>query len=68
MSQIRVRIAEIERELQEIFRSDLYRLKSRVDEAQQSGRDLIWEMVTRVEEQIVLAKQGAPRSTSLVPW
>jgi len=68
VSQIRVHIAEIEKELQEIFCSDLYRLKSRVDEAQRSGRDLIWEMVARVEEQIVLAKQSAPRSTSFVPW
>jgi hypothetical protein len=60
VSQIRSRLAEIEAELQDLLGSDLYQLKARVDEAQQSGRDLIKEMVTRVEDQISLAKQRTP--------
>ncbi len=68
VSQIRTRIAEIEVELHELWSSDLYQLKSRVEEAQQSGRDLIWEMVARVEEQIVLAKQRVPSQTSFASW
>ena len=64
MSQIRSRLAEIEAELQGLLASDLCQLKARVDEAQQSGRDLIKEMVSRVEEQISLAKQRVPNSAS----
>jgi len=64
VSQIRSRMAEIEAELQDLLGSDLYQLKARVDEAQQSGRDLIKEMVSRVEEQIFLAKQRAPSPAS----
>ena len=64
VSQIRSRMSEIEAELQDLLGSDLYQLKSRVDEAQQSGRDLIKEMVSRVEEQILLAKQRVPSAAS----
>jgi hypothetical protein len=64
VSQIRSRLSEIEAELQDLLGSDLYQLKSRVDEAQQSGRDLIKEMVSRVEEQICLAKQRVPTTPS----
>ena len=64
VSQIRSRLAEIEAELQGLLASDLCQLKARVDEAQQSGRDLIKEMVSRVEEQISLAKQRVPNSAS----
>jgi hypothetical protein len=56
-SQVRSRLAEIEAETQELLRSDLYQLKSRVDEAEKSGRDVLKEMIAKVEEQIALAKQ-----------
>jgi len=64
VSQVRSRLVEIEAELQDLLGSDLYQLKARVDEAQQCGRDLIKEMVSRVEEQIFLAKQRVPNPPS----
>ncbi|MFZ3217869.1 MAG: hypothetical protein WA192_17550 [Candidatus Acidiferrales bacterium] len=57
ISQARGRLAEIEAELQELLRSDLYQLKARLDEAQSHGRDVLKEMVQKVEEQIVQAKR-----------
>jgi hypothetical protein len=57
ISQVRGRIAEIEAEAQELLRSDLYQLKSRLDEAEQLGRDVLKEMVQKVETQIAQAKQ-----------
>jgi len=57
VSQTRGRVAEIEAEAQEMLRSDLYRLKSRVDEAGAAGRDALNEMIAKVEEQIALAKR-----------
>jgi len=57
ISQVRGRIAEIEAEAQELLRSDLYQLKSRLEEAEQLGRDVLKEMVDKVEHQIAQAKQ-----------
>jgi hypothetical protein len=57
ISQMRGRLAEMEAELQELLRSDLFQLKSRLDEAQQFGRDVLQEMVAKVDEQIDQAKQ-----------
>jgi curved DNA-binding protein CbpA len=57
VSQTRGRLAEIEAEAQELLRSDLYRLKTRVDEAGAAGRDALKEMIAKVEEQIALAKR-----------
>jgi hypothetical protein len=57
ISQARGRLAEIEAELQELLRSDLYQLKVRLDEAQSHGRDVLKEMVQKVEDQIAQAKR-----------
>lgn len=57
ISQGRSRLAEIEAELQELLRSDLYQLKLRVDEAGQHGRDVLRELKEKVEEQIAQARQ-----------
>jgi hypothetical protein len=57
VSQARSRLAEIEAELQGLLRSDLYQLKSRVDEAEKGGRDVLKEMISKVDEQIALARQ-----------
>jgi hypothetical protein len=57
ISQARGRLAEIEAELQELLRSDLYQLKTRVDQAQQDGRDVLKEMIDKVEDQITQAKR-----------
>jgi hypothetical protein len=57
ISQARGRLAEIEAELQELLRSDLYQLKVRLDEAQSHGRDVLKEMVQKVDDQITQAKR-----------
>ena len=56
MSQMRGRLAEMEAELQELVRSDLFQLKSRLDEAQQFGRDALQEMIAKVDEQMEQAR------------
>ena len=57
ISQARGRLAEIEAELQELLRSDLHQLKTRVDRAQRDGRDILKEMIDKVEDQIGQAKR-----------
>jgi hypothetical protein len=57
VSQTRSRLAEIEAEMQELLRSDLYRLKLRVDEAEKSGYDLLKQMIAKVDEQVTAAKR-----------
>jgi hypothetical protein len=56
ISQARSRLSEIEAELQELLRSDLFQLKQRVDEAAQHGRDVLEELKEKVQEQIAQAK------------
>jgi hypothetical protein len=62
ISQARSRLSEIEAETQELIRSDLYQLKSRVDEAQRHGRDVLKEMVAKVDDQIAQAKSRLENS------
>ena len=57
ISQVRGRLAEIEAESQALLRSDLYQLRTRVEEAAQLGRDVLKEMVEKTEEQIAEAKR-----------
>jgi hypothetical protein len=57
VSQARSRLAEIEAEMHGLVRSDLYQLKSRVEEAEKNGHDVFAEMTEKVEEQIALAKK-----------
>jgi hypothetical protein len=61
ISQARGRLSEIEAEMQELLRSDLYQLKSRLDEAHQHGRDVLKEMIEKVEEQIAQANRRLER-------
>ncbi len=55
VSQMRSRLAEIEAETQALLRSDLFQLKTRVDDAQKNGRDIVKEMIAKVDVQIALA-------------
>lgn len=57
ISQARSRLSEIEAELQELLRSDLNQLKARVDQAEQHGRDVLGEIVGKVDEQIAQVKR-----------
>jgi hypothetical protein len=65
ISQARGRLAEIEAELQELLRSDLYQLKVRVDEAQSHGRDVLKEMISKVDDQIAQAKRRLEQPAAL---
>jgi hypothetical protein len=57
VSQARSRLAEIEAEMQGLVRSELYQLKSRVDDAEKGGRNVLQEMIAKVDEQIELANE-----------
>jgi hypothetical protein len=57
LSQVRGRGAEIEAEMQDLMRSELYQLKLRVEEAERNGRDVLKEMVGQIETQIAAARQ-----------
>ena len=63
ISRAKNRVAEIETEIQELMRSDLYHLKVRVDQAEQHGHDMLREMTEKVEKQIAQARKflGAAR-------
>jgi hypothetical protein len=65
VSQVRGRLAEIEAELQGLLGSDLNQLKSRVDEAQNSGHNVLQDMIAKVDEQIEHAKQRLKESAPL---
>jgi hypothetical protein len=65
ISQARGRLGEIEAELQELLRSDLYQLKVRVDDAQSHGRDVLKEMISKVEDQIAQAKRRLEQPAAL---
>jgi hypothetical protein len=56
ISQARARVVEIDAETEELLRSDLYRLKSHLDEAKALGRDVLNEMAGKVADQITRAK------------
>jgi hypothetical protein len=57
ISQAQSRLSEIEAELQGLLRSDLNQLKTRVDQAEQHGCDVLGEIVAKVDEQVVQAKR-----------
>lgn len=57
ISQARSRLSEIEAELQELLRSDLHQLKARVDQAEQHGRDVLAEIIGKVDEQVAQARR-----------
>lgn len=57
VSQARSRLAELEAEIQQLRRSDLYQLKLRVEEAEKSGQDILKQMIVKVNEQITQAKR-----------
>jgi len=67
ISQTRSRLSEIEAEMQELGRSDLYQLKSRLDEAGTSGRDLLKEMAGEIEERIAQAKRRLENPGGTMP-
>lgn len=61
ISQARARVVEIDTETAELLRSELYKLKARLDEAHAVGRDVLTEMAAKVSEQIARAKAQLER-------
>ena len=57
ITQVKNRLAEIQRETQELLSSDLAKLKAKAEESQKEGRDLLAEMAERVREQIAIARR-----------
>ncbi len=57
IAQIQRRLTEIELEIQQLNISDLYQLCTKADEAEKQGRDLLEEMASQVQQQIVGAKR-----------
>jgi DNA repair exonuclease SbcCD ATPase subunit len=57
LKQVRDRIATIESEIAKISETDIARLKSKAEQAQAEGRDLLAEMATAVQGRIDVATQ-----------
>jgi chromosome segregation ATPase len=56
ITQVKERLSVIERELKEIRNSSLYKLKLKVETAENNGSDLLAEMARFLDEQIAAAK------------
>jgi hypothetical protein len=57
IAQIEKRLLVIETEIVQLDESDLYQLKTKVEAAENEGRDLLAEMASRVEEEIASASE-----------
>lgn len=55
IAQVEERLRVIEAEMAELEASDLYQLKTKVEEAENKGQDLLVEMAAQVEGQLVEA-------------
>ncbi|MEH1924573.1 hypothetical protein [Nostoc sp.] len=57
ISQIRIRIGIIEKEITSVQQTELYQLKTQIINAENLGRDLIEEMKRNIDLQISAAKK-----------
>jgi len=57
IAQIQRRLTEIDAQIEQLSLSDLYQLRSKANEAENQGRDLLKEMASRVENQIEDARK-----------
>ena len=57
IAQVEKRLRVIETEITQLEESDLYQLKTKVEAAENEGRDLLTEMASRVEEEITSASK-----------
>ena len=57
IDQVEKRLRVIETEITQLEESDLYQLKTKVEAAENEGRDLLAEMASRVEEEITSASE-----------
>jgi hypothetical protein len=56
IAQVRERLRIIETDISELKQSALYELKTKVEESQDKGRDLLAEMASRIDKNIALSK------------
>jgi hypothetical protein len=61
INQVKERLIAIETEIAEIRRSSLYQLKLKVEMADTNGSDLLTEMASFLDEQIIVAKANLAR-------
>jgi len=57
LHQVASRLATIDREMDELRGSDLFQLKSKVEQAAQEGRDFLTEMATDLDAQVAKARE-----------
>jgi len=57
IAQIQQRLQNIRIEIDQLKRSDLYKLKTRVEKAEEEGRNLLNELASQVDQDIVLANK-----------
>ena len=63
LAQVEKRLRVIETEIAQLEKSDLYQLKTKVDAAENKGRDLLAEMASRVKEEITSASECLAKIT-----
>lgn len=63
IAQVKERLRVIETEIDQLKKSDLYKLKTEVEKAEDEGRDLLAEMASRVDEQIARADKKLDKIT-----
>ncbi|MBU2623648.1 MAG: molecular chaperone DnaJ [Proteobacteria bacterium] len=57
IAQVKKRLGTIETEIAHLGKSDLYKLKTKAEKAEDVGRDLLAEMALRVDKEVVLASK-----------
>jgi len=57
IARVKYRIAQIEQEIQRLYSTPIYELKSKVEESSSQGRDLLMEMVEQVDKEIEEARE-----------
>ena len=57
IAQVEERLRVIEAEIAELKVSDLYQLKTKVEEAESGGRDLLTDMASQIKRQIADARK-----------
>jgi outer membrane lipopolysaccharide assembly protein LptE/RlpB len=67
IAQIQKRLTSIDAEFRQLNTSDLYQLRAKADEAERQGRDLLKEMASQVQQQIVGAKKRLTAATGENP-
>lgn len=57
IAQVEKRLRTIEIDIAQLEESDLYKLKTKAEKAEDEGRDLLAELASRVDEEINLASK-----------